>query len=277
MLNTKKEYRIFKSNVGLILAVTSGALIMSGCNNKQQYDYSTNPPAQVQHDERFVYETYIEADLNNQYKADIYVAKNLTIEQVKDIIIERIKSPIESIDTNIEDGSVAIVTERYYIMIYKSDDNETLVQVSEREYVYNSRNHLYHSPLYARSFYRDYYYYKCYKNDHNRFGSTKNAFNDFMPSTSKLNVVSDIDQNSKANKATTMPNSSNINKETIVPKKVDINKTTSVPKDSGKSNKTNDNYINNSNNKVKDNNINNTNNTTRKKSNTTTKKSRRRR
>ncbi len=271
MVKVKKEYKVSSSNIWLALSVILATVTMSGCNNSQRYTFSDDEPMTytesknenqlepAKQDERFVYETSIEADLNNKYKADVYVAKNLTIEQVKDIIVQQIKSPIESIDTNIDDDSVVIVTERYYIVIYKSEDNETLVQVSEREYVYNSRKDLYRSPLHARSFYRDYYYYKCYKNDHNKFNITKNAFDEFVPSTKELNIIPDTTEIISSNKETTELKDSGDNNKT---------------NNSDDNNKTNDNYINKSKDILKDSN---SNNIFRKKSSTTKRKSRRRR
>ena len=290
MMKIRRVHTDFNKNIYLVLPIALSVVVVTGCNTKPQYafsDYEEIPYTEVQstdmskqyqqQDERFIYETSITADLDNRYNAEVYIAENLSIEQVKDIILEQIKSHIETVDTNVEDGCVVIVTDRYYIMIYKSEDNETLIQVSERGYVYNSRNHLYRGPLYARSFYRDYYYYKCYKNDHNRFNTTKNGFDEFTPSTKKLNIITDINQTDNANKATATPKSTDINKATTVPKKVDINKATTVPENNDGSNKVNDNYINKNNNTVKDSNTDNRNSSPRKKSRTTTKKSRKRR
>lgn len=137
-------------------------------------------------DSNFYYETSITSDLDNNQKADVYSTK-LSIEEAANKIIEAINGEVEDVQENSEDYSVAIMTSDEYCLVYKSEDGETLVQVSSRSYTYSSNTSPYRSSYITRRYYRRYYYTNGYTSDNSRYSGNKNAYENYNDGTVNIN------------------------------------------------------------------------------------------
>ncbi|MDO5154618.1 MAG: DUF4178 domain-containing protein [Eubacteriales bacterium] len=113
-------------------------------------------------------------------KAQVYTTDN-TIEDTSKNIIYALDGNVESVQQNTEDGddSVAILTSKEYCLIYTSEYDETMVQVSSRKYVYGSDQTPYRSNRHTYRYYRRYYYTNGYDKDSRSFGSSKSTFTNF--------------------------------------------------------------------------------------------------
>lgn len=117
-------------------------------------------------------------------KADVYSTSYTVDEAVKDII-SGIDGKTEDVQQNTEDGdnSVAILTNKEYCLVYTSEDNETLVQISTRKFAYENDHTPYHGNSYVRRYYRRYYYSRGYTNDSTRYDTTKSSYNSYDDTT----------------------------------------------------------------------------------------------
>lgn len=132
----------------------------------------------IKSNENFIYVTSITSDLDSNKKADVY-STNSSVEDASMLIIEGIKGNIADAQENREDGTVVITTSDELALIYTSEDNETLVQLSTREYVYSSRSNPYRSHHTTGRYYRSYYFGRVYQEDRNRFGKAPDGYSDF--------------------------------------------------------------------------------------------------
>lgn len=118
-------------------------------------------------------------------KANVYKSTLSLDATVKDII-NGIEGDTENVQQNTEDRdeSVALLTDKEYSLVYMSEKDEVLVQISTRKYAYHNDNQLYHSHRNTRRFYRRYYYSKAYRNDCNSYsGSGSSPYSSFDDST----------------------------------------------------------------------------------------------
>lgn len=126
----------------------------------------------------FTYVTSITSDLENKQKADVYSTTS-SVEDAAKKILEQIGNNLEEVQENTEDQSVAITTKYEYALVYKSEDEKTLVQVSSREYTYGSNNGPYRARYATGLYYRNYYRTFCYIKDKTRYkNSTYSTAND---------------------------------------------------------------------------------------------------
>lgn len=128
-----------------------------------------------------IYEYTTSITGENGEKADVYKT-SITVDDAVKNIINGIEGNTESIQQNTEDddNSVAILTKSEYCLVYTSEENETLVQISTRKYTYSSKSEPYHSRLGTRRYYRRYYYSKGYDSDTSTFGGdVSSAYGDF--------------------------------------------------------------------------------------------------
>lgn len=105
---------------------------------------------------------------NEKQSADVYRAgAGYTIDLTTRDIIDAIDGKTEYVqqDDSEEDGSVAILTSKEYCLIYKSTEDEVLVQVSSRKYAYTTDDDPYHSTTHSRRYYRGFYHSRGYYND----------------------------------------------------------------------------------------------------------------
>ena len=135
----------------------------------------------------FAHSTSITADLDNKQKADVY-STSLSIEEAAKAIIDGIKGEVAEVQENVEDASVAILTDYEYCFIYTGEDNSTFIQVSSRQYVYSSRTALYRSHGRSFSFYRAYYYSTAYSRDKATFKGYNDAYGDYTGSSINIDA-----------------------------------------------------------------------------------------
>lgn len=130
----------------------------------------------------FTYVTSITSDINTSQKADVYKT-SLSVQEATENILSYVAKSVTSMDESAEGGAVTLLTKKEYVIVYTSEDNETLVQVSNREYAYSSRNDLYRSRSYISSYYRRYYYAKGYMADSKRYKNATSGYEDYTDST----------------------------------------------------------------------------------------------
>lgn len=126
----------------------------------------------------FTYYTSMTSDLDDKQKADVYQT-NLSVEAASKLIIDGVEGDTESVQDNAEDGSVAILTKDEYCLVYTSEDYQTLVQISNRNYAYSSTHRPYHSSHSTGLFYRGYYYNRCYNTDSSRYRKSNNGYENY--------------------------------------------------------------------------------------------------
>ncbi|WP_052447427.1 DUF4178 domain-containing protein [Clostridium polynesiense] len=124
---------------------------------------------------------------NNNEKADVYQSifdLDTTVKQ----IIQAVKGNVEDVQQNTEDGdkSVAILTSEEYCLVYLSNDQEVLVQISSRKYAYSTDKSPYHAHRGTYVYYRRYYYSRGYSNDSNSFGRYDSPYKNY--NGEKVNV-----------------------------------------------------------------------------------------
>ncbi|MBO4864863.1 MAG: DUF4178 domain-containing protein [Eubacterium sp.] len=114
-------------------------------------------------------------------------------------IIDGINGNSESIQQNDEkdDKTVAILTKKEYCIIYRSEDDKILVQVSSRKYAYTTDKEPYRSRNRTRRYYRRFYRSRGYYNDESSFSRSRSAYTDYSDdpldynSSNELNTYSD--------------------------------------------------------------------------------------
>lgn len=116
-------------------------------------------------------------------KADVYQSTNTLDETVTDII-NAIEGNTENVQQNTEDGdnSVGIITKKEYCLVYVSEDNQVLVQVSSRKYAYVSDNSPYRANRYTHRYYRRYYHSRGYYSDMLDFGKYSSPYSTYNDS-----------------------------------------------------------------------------------------------
>lgn len=125
----------------------------------------------LKNDSSFSYVTSITGSKNQ--KADVYKSL-LSLDLTAKNIISGIDGKTESVQQNTEDGdtSIAILTKKEYCLVYTSEDQEVLVQISKRKYTYLSDNTPYRASSYTNRYYRRYYYTKAFETDKKDYGGT---------------------------------------------------------------------------------------------------------
>ena len=139
-------------------------------------------------DSQFTYETSITG--NQSEKAKVYRSSTDLDNSVK-IILEGIEGETESVQQNTEDGdnSVAILTGNEYCLVYESEDNAVLVQVSSRKYAYTTDERPYHSRIHTHRYFRRFYYTRGYRNDTSNYGDSTTPYSTFNDTTITSNSV----------------------------------------------------------------------------------------
>jgi len=117
-------------------------------------------------------------------KADVY-STTKSIDGATRDIIDAISGYTENVQQNTEDGddSVAILTGKEYCLIYTSENQETLIQISSRKYVYTSDEEPYYADSYTSRYYRRYYYTKGYYGDCLDYGKYSSPYDTYTDGT----------------------------------------------------------------------------------------------
>lgn len=116
----------------------------------------------------YTYETSITG--SKKEKADVYKT-NMTVEDTAKDIIDAIEGATQDVTQNgsDNDNTISILTKYEYCLIYVSEDNNTLVQISSRKYTYHSTQSPYHSRYATNRFYRRYYRKNAYDTDYKSY------------------------------------------------------------------------------------------------------------
>lgn len=146
---------------------------------------SNNLVKALKKNSQFSYVTSITSDIDNKQKADVYQT-SLSVEEAAKAILKLAGKSVESVDESTEDGTVAIMTKKYYCLVYEGEAGNTLVQVSNRKYAYTSRQQPYHSRSSTYRYYRRYYYTTGYFLDNERYSGTS-AYDDYSDGTINVN------------------------------------------------------------------------------------------
>ncbi len=117
----------------------------------------------------YIYVTSITG--NQKEKADVYKSKD-TLENTVYDIVNAIDGDTEHVQQNTEDGdnSIAILTDKEYCLVYTSEDNDVLVQISTRKYAYYTDSTPYRANRHTHRYYRRYYYSRGYTTDSGSYG-----------------------------------------------------------------------------------------------------------
>ncbi len=156
--------------IGMLGSVLRGS---SGGNKIAKY---------IENSQSYVYETSITGA--DSQKADVYYT-TFSVDQAARDVINGIKGDTEDVQQNTEDGdsSITILTNKEYCIIYTSEDNITLVQVSDREYAYRNDNDLYRGNRYTNRYYRRYYYSRGYGSDTVTYDDYSSPYSSYTDST----------------------------------------------------------------------------------------------
>ena len=145
---------------------------------------------------RYSYVTSITGESGQ--KADVYrVESAYNIDMTAEDIISAIEGDTEYVQKDEEagdgeEGSVAILTKKEYCLVYPSEEDEILVQVSSRKYTYTSDSSPYKSRNHGRRYYRRFYYSTGYSSDsssYRKYSSPYSSFNDTSISYSDGNSM----------------------------------------------------------------------------------------
>ncbi|MDE6759513.1 MAG: DUF4178 domain-containing protein [Lachnospiraceae bacterium] len=135
---------------------------------------------------KYTYVTSITGNLKQD--ADVYKTTVNLDTAVKDII-NGIEGDTQDVQQNTEDGdnSVAILTDKEYCLVYVSEENETMIQISSRKYAYTNDNSLYHAGHHTHRYYRRYYYSRGYHSDAGSYGKYTSPYASFDDATVNSN------------------------------------------------------------------------------------------
>lgn len=131
----------------------------------------------------FTYKTSITSETNSKLKAQVY-STTYSVDSAAKMIIDAIDGNTENVQQNTEDGdnSIAIVTKYEYCLVYLSEDNETLVQISSREFIYGSTSDAYRARRSTRRYYRRYYYSTAYSYDKTKYNNSYDSYSGYNDS-----------------------------------------------------------------------------------------------
>ena len=155
----------------------------------------------------FTYTTSITSDLNNKEKADVY-STPLSVEEATKNVIDCVDGDVQDVQENTEDGTVGLMTEYEYCLVYADAENQTLVQISPRSYVYSSTNDPYNCRNTTARYFRRHYYTSGYYSDSKRYKKYTSGYDNYddgyvdTNSTNKYQTYSDSVRQSSVNSRT---------------------------------------------------------------------------
>lgn len=135
----------------------------------------------------YEYSTSITSEVESDERADVYKT-SFTVDGSSKDIIDGIDGDVEDVQENPDDGTVAILTKDEYCLVYFSESNETLVQVSSRLYSYTSSNAPYRARHSSASYYRRYYYSRGYNTDRTRYNKKTTSYENYDDGTINPNT-----------------------------------------------------------------------------------------
>lgn len=168
---TDNEQKKIYKTIGVIGFISILVIIIMSSINDSHINFKEF----LSNNHNFQYVTSITSDANSSEMADIFET-NFTIKETKDYIIQNFNDRSLNVEENEQENSVAIISDEEYCLIYNSEDNKTLVQISSRLYTYSSSNNLYHSRPGTFLFYRRFYYNNGYSYDSDRYNSYRTNY-----------------------------------------------------------------------------------------------------
>lgn len=133
--------------------------------------------------------TYVTSITGSQKQdANVYKTTMDLDTAVKDII-NGIEGDTQDVQQNTEDrdNSVAILTDKEYCLVYISEENETMIQISSRKYAYTNDNTPYHARHHTHRYYRRYYYSRGYYSDAGSYRKYTSPYASFDDTTVNSN------------------------------------------------------------------------------------------
>jgi hypothetical protein len=113
---------------------------------------------------------------------------------VAENIISGVNGNTDSIQQNTEDDdqTIAILTDKEYCIIYRGEDDKIYVQVSTRKYTYTSDKEPYHSRRSTHRYYRRFYYSTGYSSDSSTYSGSQSSFGGYSDGTISYNSGNDL-------------------------------------------------------------------------------------
>ncbi len=145
--------------------------------------------------EKSGYFTYVTSmtGTNNSTNAEVYKSSQ-DLDTTVRWIINSINGNTQNVQQNTEDGdnSVAILTSKEYCLVYESEENDVLVQVSSRKYAYANDDAPYRCRNRTHRYYRRFYFSTGYYADTSSYGrkysSPYSSFTDSSISSSSADI-----------------------------------------------------------------------------------------
>lgn len=141
--------------------------------------FSLSTPKIARYLEKNTFFTYVTSITGeDKQKADVYKS-SLDLDTTARKIIDELEGNTEDVQQNTEDGdeSIAILTRNEYCLVYLSEqEDEVLVQVSNRKYAYTTDKEMYHAHRTTSRYYRRYYYSKGYTKDYSKYKKTSSSY-----------------------------------------------------------------------------------------------------
>ncbi|MFR4996418.1 MAG: DUF4178 domain-containing protein [Clostridium paraputrificum] len=179
--NNKSSIFLVGAVVFFILISLGGLFaLMRGSDSKKILEY-------LKTSVNYEYSTSITSEVESDERADVYKT-SFTVDSASKDIIDGIEGDVEDVQENTEDGTVAILTKDEYCLVYFSESNETLVQVSSRLYSYTSSNAPYRARHSSAAYYRRYYYSRGYNTDRTRYNKKTTSYENYDDGTINPNT-----------------------------------------------------------------------------------------
>lgn len=161
--------------VVLLAMFIPGLLVAFGTSG---FSGGTKISKHLENSSRYTYITSITGSDNQ--KADVYESL-YNLDMTSKDIIDAIEGDTTYVQQNTEDDddSVAILTDNEYCLIYTSEDNKTLVQISTRKYAYANDDDPYRSRRGTRRYYRRFYYSRGYYSDMGDYSSVSSPYSNY--------------------------------------------------------------------------------------------------
>lgn len=177
------------SNTVINIAVWAVFIIAILLSIKAEFNISFQSHSIAKYLKKSANYTYVTSITGNlKQDADVYKTTVNLDTAVKDII-NGIEGDTQDVQQNTEDGdnSVAILTDKEYCLVYVSEENETMIQISSRKYAYTNDNSLYHAGHHTHRYYRRYYYSRGYHSDAGSYGKYTSPYASFDDTTVNSN------------------------------------------------------------------------------------------
>lgn len=179
--NNKSSIFLVGAVVFFILISLGGLFaLMRGSDSKKISEY-------LKTSVNYEYSTSITSEVESDERADVYKT-SFTVDSASKDIIDGIEGDVEDVQENTEDGTVAILTKDEYCLVYFSESNETLVQVSSRLYSYTTSNAPYRARHSSAAYYRRYYYSRGYNTDRTRYNKKTTSYENYDDGTINPNT-----------------------------------------------------------------------------------------